>query len=65
MCAPRPNVSRQVAKNSLVRNTQDLGIPRMRSKEKALALCSPTLQPPAELSHTQVLPLKLFKLTWN
>lgn len=44
MCAPRPHVSRQVAKNSLVRTKQDVGIPKTRSKENALALCNPILQ---------------------
>lgn len=42
VCAAGPNVSRQLAKNSLVRNKQDPGVTQeMRSEEKARGSLQP------------------------
>lgn len=42
LCAAGPNISKQLAKNSLVRNKQDPGVtPEMRSEEKACGSLQP------------------------
>ena len=66
VCVPHSQTSSgKLLKIPLVRNKQDLGTPRMRSKEKALFFVTQSPSCLAELSPCPGAAIETFKLTLN